>query len=181
MKCRNHAERQPRIAQARAASHFSDLRAENTRPLFESGLGLPPCRPPECPSQAPIPADYLFLNHISFLRKKKQEEFQEITGVTDEPHFDVRVVLDSEYEGALERVLSVEYVLHESYPEDHIRQIRGDRRDRFMLKEIANGEFLLLAKVTLRDRKRPLVLQRYISLTETDEDIWRAWLAEMIA
>ncbi|HRD81201.1 MAG TPA: hypothetical protein PK198_26985 [Saprospiraceae bacterium] len=36
-----------------------------------------------------------------------------------------------------------------------------------MLKELANGEYVALAKVFLKDAKEPLVLQRYISLWES--------------
>jgi hypothetical protein len=116
------------------------------------------------PESAPIPVDYLFLSHISFLREDRQDEFKARTGV-DLPHYDVRVVLDSYYSGALARVSHVEYVLHESYPEPI--QVRSQAKNKFLLKELANGEYVLLAKVQLKDRKVPLVLQRYLNLTAT--------------
>jgi hypothetical protein len=108
-----------------------------------------------------LPADYIFINHTSFLRPEMQIEFQKRTGV-QEPHYDIRVVVDSYYRGALDRIDRVEYILHEAYP-DPI-QVRTDRENRFLLKEVANGEYVLVAKVYLNDKKTPLILQRYISL-----------------
>jgi hypothetical protein len=36
--------------------------------------------------------------------------------------------------------------------------------DNFELKEIANGEFVLMALVYLKDKEAPIILQRYITL-----------------
>jgi hypothetical protein len=109
----------------------------------------------------PLPADYFFMNHTSFLRPEKQEEFQKRTGIHLN-HYDIRVIVDSYYRGAMERIDCVEYVLHRSYPVP--LQIRRNPEDHFLLKELANGEYVLLAKVYLKDRKEPIVLQRYITL-----------------
>ncbi len=115
-------------------------------------------------TQQPMPLDYYFLNHTSFLRREKQKEFQERTGVSL-PHFDIRVIVDSYYRGALDRVEYVEYILHRAYPQPI--QHRRNREDKFLLKELANGEYVLMAKVFLKDRKEPVLLQRYITLWET--------------
>lgn len=109
----------------------------------------------------PIPADYVFLNHTSFLREKEQKELQEKAGAPL-PTYQIRVITDSYYEGALDRISHVEYILHQAYPEP--RQIRSQIKDKFLLKELANGEYVLLAKVYFKDRKVPLILQRYITL-----------------
>lgn len=109
----------------------------------------------------PIPVDYVFLNHTSFLREAMQQQFKEKTGV-DRPHYDIRVIVDSYYQGALERISHVEYILHQAYPEPI--QVRSQSRDHFLLKELANGEFVLVAKIFLCDQKQPLILQRYITL-----------------
>jgi len=108
-----------------------------------------------------IPADYLFMNHTSFFRPEKQQEFRNRTRVKL-LHYDIRVIVDSYYEKALDSVEYVEYILHETYPEP--RQIRSNRDQKFLLKELANGEYVLLAKVYLKDRKTPLILQRYLTL-----------------
>ncbi len=71
-------------------------------------------------------------------------------------------MVDSYYRGALDSIERVEYYLHEAYPEPI--QIRTHKKDKFLLKEIANGEYVMLAKVFLRGRKQPIVLQRYITL-----------------
>jgi hypothetical protein len=139
-----------------------------TLQIFGSKLIIRPTRPPTDkqelppPSQRdPIPADYVYLNHTSFLREDKQEELKRLGGV-DLPHYDIRVILDSYYEGALEKVERVEYILHRAYPEPY--QVRTNRASRFLLKEIANGEYVLLARVYLKGHATPLVLQRYITL-----------------
>ncbi|MEM6259537.1 MAG: pYEATS domain-containing protein [Planctomycetota bacterium] len=112
----------------------------------------------------PLPADYYFINHTSFLRPEMQADFIQRTGF-DAPHYDIRVVVDSYYRGALGRVEHVEYILHKSYEEP--RRIRSQRKEKFQLKEVANGEYVLIAKVYLIDRKEPIVLQRYITLWDS--------------
>jgi hypothetical protein len=111
-----------------------------------------------------IPADYLYLKHTSFLRQDRQEEFQARTQL-EFPHYDIRVIVDSYYKGALDRVDRVEYFLHESYPEP-IR-VRTSKEDKFLLKEVANGEYVLQARVFLNDHRHPIILQRYLSLWES--------------
>lgn len=117
---------------------------------------------PPVPKEKRLPADYLFINHTSFFRPQMQAEFQRLTGVTDLKHYDIRVIVDSYYRGALEQVERVEYVLHESYPNPI--QVRTKKEDKFLLKEVANGEYVLFAKVFILDRTQPVVLQRYITL-----------------
>ena len=112
-------------------------------------------------SSGHIPLDYYFLNHVSFLRTDKQPEFRKRTGF-DLDHYDIRVTVDSYYQGALDKIDYVEYVLHRGYPQP--RQIRSNAEDKFLLKELANGEYVLMAKVYLIDQKMPILLQRYISL-----------------
>jgi len=111
-----------------------------------------------------LPFDYFFLNHTSFLRREKQEEFRKFTGVNMD-HYDIRVIVDSYYQGALERIDCVEYILHHAYPQPI--QYRRNPEDKFLLKELANGEYVLMARVFLKDRKEPILLQRYITLWET--------------
>jgi len=115
-------------------------------------------------SQKVLPFDYYFLNHTSFLRKEMQEEFRKLTGV-DIDHYDIRVIVDSYYQDALKRIDCVEYILHHAYPQPI--QYRRNPEDKFMLKELANGEYVLMARVFLKDRKEPILLQRYITLWET--------------
>jgi len=72
------------------------------------------------------------------------------------------VILGSYHDGALARVQRVEFILPKAYPERI--QTRTDRQNKFMLKELANGEYLLRAKVFLNDESNPVVLNRYITL-----------------
>ena len=130
----------------------------STPPRGDDATPLPPPDPEE-----PLPFDYLYLNHTSFLRADMQDDFKQRTGV-DLPHYDIRVVIDSYYSGALHKIERVEYILDQAFP--HPIQTRIDARDRFLLKEIANGEFVLQAKIFLTGRKSPILLQRYITLWE---------------
>jgi len=111
-----------------------------------------------------LPADYYFINHTSFLRREKQEEFKQRTNV-NRLHYDIRVVVDSYYNGALERISYVQYYLHKSYPKPI--QKRYNMADKFSLKELANGEYVLIAKVYLNDISKPIILERYITLWES--------------
>jgi hypothetical protein len=123
---------------------------------------------PSQPKSDALPPDYFFINHTSFLREKMQEEFKRITHV-DLPHYDIRVIIDSYYIGALQRIHHVEYFLHEAFPEPI--QFRKNYEDKFLLKELANGEFVLLAKIFMIDRQEPVLLQRYITLWESGPKI----------
>ena len=111
-----------------------------------------------------LPPDYYFLNHTSFLRKNKQAEFRQRTGVPLD-HYDIHVIVDSYYRGALARVDRVEYILHRAFPSPI--QYRRNPEDNFLLKELANGEFVLMAKVYLKERAEPILLQRYITLWDS--------------
>jgi uncharacterized protein (DUF2249 family) len=113
-----------------------------------------------------LPFDYYFLNHTSFLRREKQEEFQRRTGVPLD-HYDIRVVVDSYYKGALDRIERVEYQLHDSDPKPVRVLTASDRPQKFLLKELCNGEYVLQAEVFLKDRNKPIALERYITLSET--------------
>ncbi len=136
--------------------------------LFGSKIRIRPTKPPQdksslppIPKQDQLPSDYVYLNHTSFIRENMQEEFHKRTGV-QLPHYDIRVIVDSYYSGAIDAIERVEYVLHEAYPNPI--QVRTNRANKFLLKEVANGEYVLLAKVSFRNRKQPTVLQRYITL-----------------
>lgn len=45
---------------------------------------------------------------------------------------------------------------------------------KFLLKELANGEYVLMDKVYLKDRKEPVLLQRYTTLWESGCGCFRA-------
>ncbi|MDF1697636.1 MAG: hypothetical protein P1U56_17455 [Saprospiraceae bacterium] len=111
-----------------------------------------------------LPTDYFFINHTSFLRPEKQEEFMQRTNV-NRPHYDIRVIIDSYYRCALEQIKYVQYYLHKSYPEPI--QTRSNRSDNFCLKEVANGEYVLTAEIHLKNTTRKILLERYITLWES--------------
>jgi len=127
------------------------LTSPSTTPVMSSGTVSHPEAVP------------LFLNHTSFLRPEKQAEFQRRTGVPLN-HYDIRIIVDSEDESVLDQIERVEYILHEAYPEPIRVRTARDRPNRFLLKELANGEYLLRANVYLRGQDAPIPLQRYITL-----------------
>lgn len=122
------------------------------------------------PAASALPHDYYFLKHTSFLRGEKQAEFRKRTGVSSD-HYDIRVVVGSYYKEALQRIDHVVYVLHDSYSEPV--RFRRRQEDRFLLKELAYGEFVILAKIFMKDRVEPVILQRYITLWESGPRIPR--------
>lgn len=111
-----------------------------------------------------LPSNYYFLNHTSFLRKDKQGEFMERTGVYA-PHYDVRIIVDSNYAGALDKIEKVEYTLDPNYPTNSYTI--ADRAHKFLLKELANGESIVHAKMHLSVGGTPITLSRYLTLWET--------------
>ena len=96
--------------------------------------------------------------------KEEQAEIRRKTRV-DRKHYHIHVIVDSYYKDALNRVDYVEYILHKAYPEPLRR--RSDVTDKFMLIEMANGEYVLFARVYLKDIEEPIVLSRYITLWDT--------------
>ena len=117
-----------------------------------------------------LPNDYLFVNHTSFYlddteRHKEEQAAIRKKTLVDRKHYHIHVIVDSYYAGALDRVDHVEYILHKAFP-NPVRYM-SNRHERFLLKEMANGEFVLLAKVYLKDQSEPILLNRYITLWDT--------------
>ena len=110
-----------------------------------------------------FPADYLFLNHTSFFIDYKQQEYKKLTGI-QLPHYNLSIMLGSFYHEALDKVDHVIYFLNELYPEP--RQIRSNRKNNFLLEELATGEFVLAAQIFLNGNPMPLILTRYITLSK---------------
>ena len=126
--------------------------------------------PPDMSRSARRPArngaigERYFVNHTSFLRPDKQEEFFRLTRV-HAPHYDIRVIVDSFDDPELLGVNFVEYHLDPSYP-DPIREVR-DRETKFLLKELANGEYLLRADLHVQGEPEPVRLYRYLTLWQS--------------
>ena len=119
--------------------------------------------------KTPTPA--YFLNHTSFLRPDRQPEFRKRTGVPLD-HYDIRVVLDAEEPKMLDAVDRVEYTLDAAYPEPvRIRTAKRDRHTKFLLKELANGEYLLRATIHLADGRAPISLERWITLWRSGPEL----------
>lgn len=112
-----------------------------------------------------LPSDYYYLKHTSFYRKEAQEDLQKKTGLKNLKLYDIRVKLFSYYKGAFEKIDKVEYYLHSSY--EHPRQLSTDKKNNFELKELAYGEYVLSAKVFVKNLDQPFIVQRYITLWDT--------------
>jgi hypothetical protein len=158
----------PVLRQGRSQVHIKAMGFEF---LVEPPTGVrnPGGQPRQSPELSPgqadsevLPFDYFFLNHTSFLRPEKQAEFKSRTGVYLE-HYDIQIIVDSYYKYALERIERVEYLLNPAYPEPLL--LRRDRDQKFVLKELANGESVVIARVYLYEKPdEPIFLQRYIDL-----------------
>jgi TIR domain len=112
-----------------------------------------------------------FLNHTSFLRADRQAEFRARTGVPLD-HYDIRVVLDAEEPDMLDAVARIDYILHSAYPEPvRVRTAERDRPAKFLLKELANGEYLVRATVYFVDDRAPVHLERYITLWRSGPEL----------
>ena len=112
-----------------------------------------------------------FLNHTSFLRVDRQAEFRKRTGVPLD-HYDIRVVLDAEEPEMLDAVDRVEYTLDRAYPEPvRVRTAQRDRRTGFLLKELANGEYLLRATIYMADGRPPISVERWITLWRSGPEL----------
>lgn len=118
---------------------------------------------PEVTEKKEIPADYFYINHHSFYREDKQDQLRVMTNLNCDLYY-IHITTNSYYQGAVDQVEKVEYYLHETYPEPI--HVKTNKNDNFLLKELAYGEYVLIAKIYLKNRKAPLILNRYISLSK---------------
>lgn len=147
---------------------FRDV-ARGVRTVLTSLGSAPATSPTNIEYETPTRG--LFLNHTAFLREDRQEEFRARTGIPLD-HYDIRVVLDAEEPAMLDSVSHVEYILHPAYPVPvQVRTAERDRRTKFLLKELANGEYLLRAKVYMINGSAPICLERYITLWRSGPEL----------
>ena len=106
---------------------------------------------------APVTENHLALIHSSWRYPKKDAEF-------NKPMYGVHVVIQATDE-VLDRIESVKYSLHPSYPNPI--QVVTDRKSRFKLKELAWGESSVRAEIKIKGQEQPIRLARYINLTLT--------------
>jgi len=110
---------------------------------------------------APVTENHLALIHSSWRYPKKDAEF-------NRPMYAFHVVVQATDE-VLDRIESVKYSLHRSYPNPI--QVVTDRKSRFKLKELAWGESTVRAEVKINGQEQPIKLARYINLTLTGPQI----------
>jgi hypothetical protein len=121
-------------------------------------------RPPRYPDKnEPILPDYYFLNHTCFLEthedilKPVREKYK-----WEQPIYHFQVILDSYYQDALSHVRQVEYVLNEWWPDPIVST--SEASDNFRLKQLTFGHIVVVARVTFKDDREPLWLNRYIAV-----------------
>jgi transcription initiation factor IIF auxiliary subunit len=105
-----------------------------------------------------ISYEHMALLHSSWRYPKKDAEFGRPIWA-----FHLIVVAADE---VLDRIESVNYTLHPTYG-DRQRQPVDDRMSKFSLKELAWGESIVRATITIRNQQTLVKLNRYINLTET--------------
>jgi hypothetical protein len=122
----------------------------------------------QAPTNLPIPsinetvtANHMALIHSSWRYPKKDAEFRKRMWV-------FHVVVQARDE-VLDRIEYVKYFLDHSYPNPI--QVVTDRPSRFKLKELAYGESTVRCEVKIRDQEEPVLLARYINLTDTGPQI----------
>lgn len=120
-------------------------------------VGQAPTNLPMPSRDEPITDNHLALLHSSWRYPKKDAEF-------GRRMWAFHVVVQARDE-VLDRVEYVKYILDPSYPNPV--QVVTDRRSRFKLKELANGESTVRAEIGIRGQDKPARLSRYINLTAT--------------
>lgn len=113
----------------------------------------------------------------TFFREDEQEKLQNRTGRTGLKIYDIRAIIDSKVEGALEKVDRVEYLLP-GYPEELRNLKRSDYTDKFFLKELAFGDFELIANVYLKKEESPIELKKWIELKKRGPRIINGYMIE---
>lgn len=104
----------------------------------------------------PVTSNHLALIHSSWRYSKKDAEF-------NRRMYCFHVILQGKPE-TLDRVESVKYILLEWFNKT---QVVTDRASNFKLKELAWGEGKITAQVFIKGQADPVILERYINLTET--------------
>jgi len=105
------------------------------------------------------------LKTTTYFREKKQPEFwKDHPELDGRKLYDIRLIIDSEIPGGLEKVDHVEYCLP-GYPKPNKNPSpRNNYKDKFLLKELAYGGSTVYAKVFLKGEEESIELQKYISL-----------------
>ena len=113
-------------------------------------LGLPFGQEPDILKQ-------ISLLHTSFIRDETPEFNDRLT------YYQIEVVVDAP-EVLMALIESVTYRFDDAYPPHLREQIRTDRKDRFKVKELANGTSIVRAEIRFSNRNIPLYLNRFIDL-----------------
>jgi len=106
---------------------------------------------------APVTENHLVIVHSSWRYPKKDAEYNRTM-------YAFHVIIQAT-DDVLDRIESVRYSLHPSYP-NPIRVVT-DRASRFKLKDLAWGETNVRAEVLVKGQQQPIKLNRYINLTQT--------------
>jgi hypothetical protein len=133
------------------------LKAGAPLKFYQFEVGQPPILLPAAAASELLTSDHMALIHSSWRYPKKDLEFRM-------PMWAFHVVVQAREE-VLNRIESVKYLLDPAYPNPV--QVVTDRRTRFKLKELANGESTVKCEVKVKEQAEIIKLERYINLTET--------------
>ena len=125
--------------------------------FWQIRVGTAPNNLPTPKEGATITADHMALIHSSWRSPRRDAEF-------GRPMWVFHVVVQAKDE-VLDRIESVKYLLDSAYPNPV--QVVTDRKSRFMLKELANGESTVRCQVKIKGQTEVVALERYINLTAT--------------
>jgi hypothetical protein len=132
--------------------------AELTTPWISVGAVV---KLPSASKEEKITASHIALVHSSWRYAKKDREFKKRM-------YCFHAIIQGA-DQVLDRVESVTYYLDPSYPKP--KRTVTDRASKFKLKELAYGESMLRAVVTIAGQAETVELTRYINLTESGAEI----------
>ena len=133
------------------------LKVANVFELEAETLSEHAARIPSPSTDEPITLGNVALLHTSFIPKTRAPIEDGRT------YFQIEMIVIAP-DAVMERIDSVTYRFDDVYPPKSREQIKYDSRDRFKVKELANGTSIVRAEIRFRDQEPPLHLNRFIDL-----------------
>ncbi|MBB4805804.1 hypothetical protein HNP38_001076 [Chryseobacterium defluvii] len=141
---------------------FERIKGGSSFKISSIEIGAVPSSLPTINKGELITENHLGIVHTSWRYPVKDKEF-------NKKMFVIQIIIQGN-EKVLDEIEFVEYKLHYSYPNPIQRSF--DRNSKFQLKELAWGEFNLIASVKIKNQNDLIKLKRYINLTETGQNLF---------